>query len=85
MKTWVFFVISFGITSLVYGLLSISKFFWRGTNPMDLAPVQMSIIDGTASPIEKLIIFLMQFFGCIFHPWIYAIAITATVIFYIIK
>ena len=85
MKNWVFFLISFGIASFIYGLLSISRFFWRGTNPLDLSPAQMSIIAGNAKPKEKLIIFLMQFFGCIFHPWIYVVAIIATIIYSLIK
>jgi hypothetical protein len=85
MKILVFFLISFGIASFIYGLLSISSFFWRGTNPLDLSPAQMSIITGTAKPKDKLIIFFIQFVGCIFHPWIYGIAIIATIIFSIIK
>lgn len=84
MKNWEFFLLSFGIASFIYGLLSITSFFWRGTNPLDLSPAQISIIAGTATPKDKLIIFLMQFFGCILHPWIYGLALIATVIFSVI-
>jgi hypothetical protein len=85
MKNWVFFLISFGIASLIYGLLSISRFFWRDKNPLDLNLAQMSIISGTAKPKEKLLIFLVQFLGCIFHPWIYIVSLIATIIFSLIK
>ncbi len=85
MKNWEFFLISFGIASFIYGLLSISRFFWRNSDPLDLSPMQLSIINGTAKPKEKLIIFLMQFIGCIFHPWIYGIAIIATIFYSFIK
>lgn len=85
MKNWHFFLLAFGVAALIYGILSISRFFWKGTNPMDLSPAQISLITGTASAKDKLLIFLMQFIGAIFHIWLYVIAGIATLIYSFLK